>query len=111
MNLNTEKLGSLFQTTRKAGDADSMARALADPVLASTFEAEEPTLTRLRDGGANIAESALSLFLGEKLDRAPESILEEINEGKNTWGVLLNSLGIKIDTVGDLIAEAVKEKM
>jgi hypothetical protein len=108
MKLNTEKLGSLFQTARKADDADGMARALADPVLATTFEAGEPTLARLRDDGANIAESALSLFLGGKLDRTPESILGEVKEGENTWGMLLNSLGIKIDTVGDLIAEAVK---
>ena len=109
--LNTEKLGTAFQEARKAGDAEGMARALADPLLATTFEAGEQTLARLRDNRANIAESALSLFLGGKLGRAPESILKEVQEGKNTWGLLLNSMGIKIDTVGDLIAEAVKEKM
>jgi hypothetical protein len=107
VELKTEKLGTTFLEARKKGDAENMARALADPVLATTFEAGEPTLARLHDNGANIAESALSLFLAGKLDRAPEGILEEVKKGEITWGVLLNSLGIKIDTVGDLIAEAV----
>ena len=110
MNLNTEKLGGLFQTTRKADDADGMARSLADPVLGRAFTVPEPTLAQMRDTGANIAETALSLYLAGQLNKTPESIFSEVKEGKKTWGVLLNSLGIKIETVGDRIAEAVKGK-
>ena len=110
MNLNTEKLGSLFQTARKADDADGMARSLADPVLGRAFTIPEPTLAQMRDTGANIAETALSLYLTGQLNQTPESIFSEVKEGKKTWGVLLNSLGIKIETVGDRIAEAVKGK-
>ena len=107
MNLNTEKLGGLFQTTRKADDADGMARSLADPVLGRAFTIPETTLAQMRDTGANIAETALSLYLTGQLNQTPESIFSEVKAGKKTWGVLLNSLGIKIETVGDRIAEAV----
>ena len=110
MNLNTEKLGGLFQTARKADNADGMARSLADPVLGRAFTVPEPTLAQMRDTGANIAETALSLYLTGQLNQTPESIFSEVKEGKKTWGVLLNSLGIKIETVGDRIAEAVKGK-
>ena len=111
MNLNTEKLGSLFQTTRKADDADGMARSLADPVLGRAFTVPEPTLAQMRDTGANIAETTLSLYLAGQLNQTPESIFREVKEGKKTWGVLLNSLGIKIETIGDRIAEAVRTSM
>ncbi len=108
VDLDTGMLGTTFQEARKAGDADGMARTLADPVLGLAFNAGEPTLTRLRDKGANIAESALSLYLAGLMNRPPESILAEVGDGKQTWGSLFNSLGIRIDTIGDLIAEAVK---
>ena len=108
VELNTEKLGTAFQEARKAGDAEGMARALADPVLGQAFTITETTLAQMRDIGANIAETALSLYLTGQLNQTPESIFSEVKEGKKTWGVLLNSLGIKIETVGDRIAEAVK---
>jgi hypothetical protein len=107
VELNTEKLGTAFQEARKAGDAEGMARSLADPVLGRAFTIPEPTLAQMRDTGANIAETALSLFLAGQLNQTPESIFSEVKIGKKTWGVLLNSLGIKIETVGDRIAEAV----
>jgi hypothetical protein len=101
-------LGSAFHDARKAGNADGMARALADPILGRAFNAGEPTLGRLRGMGANIAESALSLYLAARLKRTPESLLAEVGKGNQTWGSLFNSLGIKIDTVGDVIGEAVR---
>jgi hypothetical protein len=111
IELGTGLLGPAFQKARKADDAGGMARALADPVLGRTFNTGEPTLARLSDSGANIAESALSLYLAARLKRTPESILSEVKEGKKTWGTLYNSLGIKIETVGDLIVEEVKKSM
>jgi hypothetical protein len=110
VDLDTGALGIAFHEGRKAADADGMARALADPVLGRTFNTGEPTLGRLRENGANIAEAALSLYLAAKLKRTPESLLAEVIGGKQTWGSLYNSLGIRIDTVGDLIADAVKRK-
>jgi hypothetical protein len=107
VDLDTGSFGAAFQEARKTGDADGMARALADPVLGRAFNAGEPTLGRLRHNGANIAEAALSLYLAARLKRTPESLLAEVGKGKQTWGSLFNSLGIKIDTVGDVIAEAV----
>ncbi len=107
VELDTGKLGTAFQEARKAGNADGMARALADPVLGRTFNTGKPTLTRLHDTGANIAESALSLYLAGRMNRTPESILRYVMTGEKTWGSLFNDLGIRIDTVGDLIAEAV----
>jgi hypothetical protein len=111
MDLNTDKLGGLFNEARKADEAAGMARALADPVLGRSFNIQEPTLARLRDAGANIAESALSLYLGGQLNRTAESIFGEVTSGKKTWGALFYSLGIRIDTVGDLIGEAVQKHM
>ena len=87
-----------------------MARALADPVLGRAFETGETTLNHLRDAGANIAESTLSLYLAGQLDRTPETILAEVSNGNKTWGSLFSSLGVRIDTVGDLIAEAVRAR-
>ncbi|MDF1525393.1 MAG: hypothetical protein RRA15_03970 [bacterium] len=109
VGLDSGKLGTAFQTARKTDDADGMARSLADPVLGEAFTVPEPTLAQMRDAGANIAETALSLYLAGQLNQTPESIFRKVKEGKKTWGVLLNSLGIKIDTVGDLIAEAVRK--
>ena len=108
VDLDTGSFGTAFQEARKTGDADGMARALADPVLGRAFNAGEPTLGRLRHNGANIAEAALSLYLAARLKRTPESLLAEVGKGKQTWGSLFNSLGIKIDTVGDVIGEAVR---
>lgn len=108
IDLDTASLGPAFQAAMKKDQADAMARALAEPVLGQAFNAGEPTLARLRDAGANIAESALSLYLAAKLKRTPESLLGEVRDGKQTWGSLFNSLGIRIDTIGDLIGEAVK---
>ena len=108
MNLDTLELGAAFNRAREEGDADAMARALADPVLGRSFNAGKPTLLRFRRRGADIAESVLSLYLAGKLKRTPDDILNEIRKGKQTWGSLLNSLGVRIDTVGSLIAEAVK---
>jgi len=111
IELDTAKLGNVFQEARKAGEADGMARALADPVLGRTFNAGGPTLTRLRDKEANIAEAALSLYLTGQLNRTPESILSDVQAGEKTWGELFNSLGVRIDSVGDLIGEAVQKQM
>ncbi len=108
VELETGTLGTAFQEARKAGEADGMARALADPVLGRGFSAGEPTLARLRDNGANIAETALSLYLSGRLHRTPEKVFEDVTSGKQTWGSLFNSLGIRIDTVGDRIGAAVK---
>ena len=107
VGLDSGKLGTAFQTARKADDADGMARSLADPVLGRAFTVAEPTLAQMRDAGANIAETALSLYLARQMNQTPESIFSEVREGKKTWGVLLNSLGIKIDRTGDMIAETV----
>ena len=107
VGLDSGKLGTAFQTARKAADADGMARSLADPVLGRTFTVAEPSLAQMRDAGAHIAETALSLYLAGQLNQTPENIFSEVKEGKKTWGVLFNSLGIKIDTIGDRIAEAV----
>ena len=111
IELDTAKLGNVFQEARKAGEADGMARALADPVLGRTFNAGGPTLAQLRDKEANIAEAALSLYLTGQLNRTPESILSDVQAGEKTWGELFNSLGARIDTVGDLIGEAVQKQM
>ena len=111
VELDTGKLGTAFQEARKASNADGMARALADPVLGRTFNTGKPTLTRLHDTGANIAESALSLYLAGRMNRTPESILRYVMTGEKTWGSLFNDLGIRIDTVGDVIGAAVKKHM
>jgi hypothetical protein len=108
VELDTGTLGTAFQEARKGGEADSMARALADPVLGRAFNAGEPTLARLRDAGTSIAEAALSLYLSGRLKRTPESILSDIKTGEQTWGTLFHSLDIRIDTVGDRIANAVR---
>jgi hypothetical protein len=108
VDLDTRALGAAFQEARTGGDADGMARILADKVMGRTFNASGPTLIRLRDSGTGIAESSLSLYLAARLKRTPESILGEVGAEGKTWGELLNSLGIRVDTVGDLIAEAVK---
>jgi hypothetical protein len=110
VELETGKLGTAFQEARKADNADGMARALADPVLGRTFNTGEATLARLRNSGANIAESALGLYLAGQMNRTPESILSDVRSGGKTWGALFNSMGIQIDTVGDRIAEAVRGK-
>lgn len=107
INLDTADLGPAFNDARKAADDDGMARALADTVMGKVFEAGEPALKRLKNGGANIAESALSLYLADRMKKTPETIFKEVESGKQTWGSLLNSLGIKIDTIGDRITEAV----
>ena len=52
IDLETGTLGTIFQEARKAGEADGMARALADPVLGRTFNTGEATLARLRINGA-----------------------------------------------------------
>ena len=87
-----------------------MARALADPVLGRTFDTGEQTLARLRGAGANIAESTLSLYVAGMMNRTPESIWDQVKAGDKTWGELLNTLGIKVDTVGDVIEEKVKTR-
>jgi len=110
VKLNTSKLGNAFNDARKAGDAEGMARALADPVLGNTFDAQGATLALLRREKANIAESAVALYLAVKMVRTPEDILNEVRQGKQTWGSLFHSQGIRVDTVGDLIAGAVKKK-
>ena len=110
VELDTGKLGTAFQEAREAGNADGMARALADPVLGRAFNTGKPTLARLRGNGANIAESTLSLYLANRMNRTPESILRSVKTGEKTWGTLFNSLGIRIDTVGDLIGEEVRGK-
>jgi len=109
INLESGKLGPAFQKAQESGDADGMARSLADPVLARAFNTGEPTLARMRESGANIAESALGLYLAGQMNRTPESILSEVRSGGKTWGALFNSMGIQIDTVGDRIAEAVRK--
>ena len=111
INLESGKLGSAFQKALESGDADGMARSLADPVLGRAFNTGEPTLARMRDRGANIAESALGLYLAGQMNRTPESILSDVRSGGKTWGALFNSMGIQIDTVGDRIAEAVQKYM
>lgn len=109
LKLDTGKLGSAFEAARKRGDADRMARTLADQVLGRSFNAGEPTMARLGEGGTDIAESALSLYLAGGMNRTPESVWSEVKSGKRTWGELFNALGIRIDTVGDLIGEAVRK--
>ena len=109
--LDTGTLGTAFQEARKGSEADRMARALADPVLGRAFNAGEPTLARLRDAGANIAEAALSLYLAGQLNLTPEKIWSDIKAGEKTWGSLFNSLDIRIDTVGDRIGAAVQKHM
>ena len=110
VDLDTRALGAAFQKARKGKDADGMARALADKVMERTFNASGTTLTHLRESGAGIAESSLSLYLAARLKQTPENILNEVRGGKKTWGSLFHTLGIEIDTVGDLIAEAVKSR-
>jgi hypothetical protein len=109
VDLQTGKLGTAFQGAREAGKADGMARALADTVLGKAFKAGETTLERLRDNDASIAESTLSLYLSGRLKRTPESLLKDVKTGSKTWGGLLNSLDIRFDEIGDLIAEEVKQ--
>jgi len=111
INLESGKLGSAFQKALESGDADGMARSLADPVLGRAFNTGEPTLARMRESGANIAESALGLYLAGQMNRTPESILSDVRSGGMTWGALFNSMGIQIDTVGDRVAEAVQKNM
>jgi len=109
MGLTTE-LGPAFQAARKKDDADGMARALAEQVLAKTFDTAQPSLDRMREKGAGIAESALSLYLAARLTRAPDHILAEVQRGQETWGSLLHSLGVPIETTGGLIAQAVRTR-
>lgn len=111
VKLDTSKLGTAFNDARKAADAEGMARALADPVMGKVFEAGEPALGRLKVGGANIAESALSLYLAGRMKKSPEAIYTDVKDGKKTWGELLYGQGIKIDTIGDIIAETVKKRI
>lgn len=109
ISLDTKSLRPAFNNARKAKDADGMVRALADTVLGKTFGAKESTLLLLRNEEANIAESALSLYLSANMKRTPEEIFKEVRKGKLTWGSLLNSQDIKVDTIGDLIAEKVRK--
>ena len=109
LDLDSGGLGAAFNEARKTGDDDAMARALADPVMVNVFGASENTIDRLRDQGANIAESAVSIYLTIRVKKTPEVIFSDVKSGKNTWGELLNSQGIRIDTLGDLIAEEVKK--
>ena len=110
MDLDTGSLGAPFNEARKNADDEGMARALAEPVMEKAFGAASPTLGRLKNQGADIAETAGSLYLAAKLRRTPESVFSDVRKGETTWGELFNSLGIRIDTVGDLIAREVKRK-
>lgn len=110
IDIDTSKLGSDFKTASGKNDPEGMARALADPVIGNTFNAGESTLKRLGEDGANIAETTLSLYLGELMNRTPESVWNEVRSGERSWGFLLNSQGVIIETTGDLIAELVRKK-
>jgi hypothetical protein len=111
LNLDTEVLGKAFNDARTEDDPDSMARALAEPVIGRAFGVRDPDLAKLRENGANIAETALSLYLAAGADRTSTDIFSSVRNGTQTWGSQLHTQGIKVDTIGDLIAEKVKKKL
>ena len=96
-----------FKTAEKAGDREAMAAVLADKVLARTYRVEEETISRLRGAGANTAGVTLSLLIYERTGRDPGNIFAEVTDGKTTWGKTISSLGIALDTTGDLIMKSV----
>jgi hypothetical protein len=111
INLDPSMFGPAFKEALKAGDDDAMARALADQVLGKTFGIEDATLRVLKRKQASIAEASLSLFLAARTGRTPADILNEVRKGRQTWGSLLHAQGIKVDTIGDLIEEKVRERL
>jgi hypothetical protein len=98
-----------FKTAEKAGDREAMAAVLADKVLARTYRVEEETISRLRGAGANTAGVTLSLLIYERTGRDPGDIFAEVTDGKTTWGKTISSLGIALDTTGDLIMKSVRK--
>ncbi len=110
LGLKLEGMGSRFLQAQASGDDDGMARVLAEEVLARSFDAATPTLDRLREAGAGIAEATLSLLLAQRLDRTPEVVFEEITRGQQTWGSRIHTLGVPLESVGDLVAEAVRKR-
>ena len=98
-----------FKTAEKAGDREAMAAVLADKVLARTYRVEEETISRLRGAGANTAGVTLSLLIYERTGRDPGNIFAEVTDGKTTWGKTISSLGIALDTTGDLIMKSVRK--
>ena len=98
-----------YKAAEKAGDRDAMAAALADKVLARTYRVEEETISMLRGAGANTAGVTLSLLIYERTGRDPGDIFAEVTDGKTTWGKTISSLGIALDTTGDLIMKSVRK--
>jgi hypothetical protein len=96
-----------FKTAEKAGDKEAMAAALADRVLARTYKVDGQTLSKLRAAGANTAEVTLSLLVSGRTGKAPGDIFAEVRDGKTSWGKIVSSLGIPLDTTGDLIMQSV----
>jgi hypothetical protein len=96
-----------FKTAEKAGDKEAMAAALANRVLARTYKVDEQVLSGLRAAGANTAEVTLSLLVSDRTGKIPGDIFVEVRDGKTTWGKIVSSLGIPLDTTGDLIMEDV----
>lgn len=102
-----DKSSPNFKSAEKAADRDAMAAALADRVLVRTYRVDEETISRLRGAGADTAGVALSLMVYERTGRDPGSIFTEVTDGKTTWGKTISSLGIALDTTGDLIMKSV----
>jgi hypothetical protein len=98
-----------FKAAEKAGDKDAMAAALADRVLARTYRVDGQVLSGLRAAGANTAEVTLSLLVSDRTGKAPRDIFAEVRDGKRSWGKIVSSLGIPLDTTGDLIMEDVRK--
>lgn len=107
LKLPAGTLGAAFDAARRSGDADAMAAALADTVLASAFGVQDTVLTDLRRSGADTAAAALSLLVARRTGRGPEAVYADVSGGRATWGALINALGVPLDTTGDLVMEAV----
>ena len=98
-----------FTAAEKAGDREAMAAALANRVLARTYRVDEQVLSGLRAAGANTAEVTLSLLVSDRTGKIPGDIFVEVRDGKTTWGKIVSSLGIPLDTTGDLIMKDVRK--
>jgi len=106
LHLTTENLGPAFESARRASGDEGMSLALADLALAQGFKVNSGSLKKLRSAGAGNAEITLSLLLAERTKRQPETVLEDVDLKRQTWGSLLFSAGIAPESVSDLIGQA-----
>jgi hypothetical protein len=104
-----DEASTTFADAQKTNDRDTMAEILADSVLARIFRVEGKILSELRSAGAETSEATLSLLVSSRTRPSPMEVFRGVRSGKTTWGKTLSSIGIALDTTGDLIEAQVRK--